>query len=57
VPVLPREVDFRLQFAMSIRPESRGLAAVDAVRRALVDEVGKRKGELVPSAKTHTQRA
>lgn len=52
VPVLPREVDFRLQFAMSIRPESRGLAAVDAVRQALLDEVQSRRSELVPSAKT-----
>jgi DNA-binding transcriptional LysR family regulator len=57
VPVLPREVDFRLQFAMSVRPESRGLAAVAAVREALVDEVRSRREELVPSAKTHTGRA
>jgi DNA-binding transcriptional LysR family regulator len=54
VPVLPREVDFRLQFAMSIRPESRGLAAVAAVRDALVAEVRSRRSELIPSAKTHT---
>ena len=57
VPVLPREVDFRLQFAMSIRPESRGLAAVDAVRVALQEEARSRSAELVPSAKTHTTRA
>lgn len=48
VPVLPREVDFRLQFAVSIRQESRGLAAVDAVRQALIDEVRDRRTELVP---------
>lgn len=57
VPVLPREVDFRLQFSMSIRPESRGLAAVAAVRDALIAEVGNRRDELVPSAKTHTDPA
>lgn len=54
VPVLPREVDFRLQFSMSVRAESRGLAAVAAVRDALVAEVRSRRAELVPSAKTHT---
>jgi DNA-binding transcriptional LysR family regulator len=52
VPVLPGEVDFRLQFAMSIRHESRGLAAVTAVREALLAEVRARSAELVPSAKT-----
>jgi DNA-binding transcriptional LysR family regulator len=57
VPVLPREVDFRLQFAMSIRPESRGLAAVVAVREALTDEVRRRRDELVPSAKTQIDTA
>jgi DNA-binding transcriptional LysR family regulator len=57
VPVLPREVDFRLQFSMSIRPESRGLAAVGAVRDALLAEVRNRRDELVPSAKTHTDPA
>ena len=32
VPVLPAEVEFRLQFSLSMRPESRGSAAVEAVR-------------------------
>jgi DNA-binding transcriptional LysR family regulator len=57
VPVLPSEVDFRLQFALSVRPESRGLAAVAAARQALIDEVRARREELVPSAKTHTKGA
>jgi DNA-binding transcriptional LysR family regulator len=57
VPVLPREVDFRLQFAISVRQESRGLAAVAAVRDALLEEVRRRPDELVPPAETHTGRA
>jgi DNA-binding transcriptional LysR family regulator len=48
VPVLPREVDLRLQFSMSIRQESRGLAAVAAVQQALIDEVARRRDELIP---------
>ena len=47
VAVLPKEVDFRLQFSMSIRQESRGLAAVAAVRQALIDEVSQRRGDLI----------
>ena len=48
VPVLPHEVDFRLQFALSTRRESRGLAAVAAVRDSLIAEVEDRRGELEP---------
>lgn len=46
--VLPREVDFRLEFSISTRRESRGVAAVAAVREALLDEVSARGDELVP---------
>lgn len=48
VPVLPDEVEFRLQFSLSMRPESRGTAAVEAVRAALLDEVHGRAGEFIP---------
>lgn len=48
VPVLPGEVEFRLQFSLSMRPESRGSAAVEAVRTALVAEVAARRDELIP---------
>jgi len=48
VPVLAREVDFRLAFSLSTRPESRGLPAVDAVRLALAAELRARADELVP---------
>jgi len=48
VPVLPQEVEFRLQFSLSMRPESRGSAAVEAVRAALVAEVRGRHDELLP---------
>lgn len=48
VRVLPRAVDFRLQFSLSIRRESRGLSAVAAVREALLSEVAARADELVP---------
>ena len=48
VPVLPAEVDFRLQFALSTRRESRGIAAVAAVREALIAQAHARRDELVP---------
>jgi len=48
VPVLPDQVDFRLQFSLSMRPESRGSAAVEAVRAALIEEVRERSGEFIP---------
>ena len=41
VPVLPEQVDFRLRFSLSVRRESRGLAAVAAVRDALLAEVAR----------------
>jgi DNA-binding transcriptional LysR family regulator len=46
--VLPDEVEFRLQFSLSMRPESRGSAAVEAVRTALLEEVAARAGEFLP---------
>ncbi|CAN5152949.1 LysR family transcriptional regulator [soil metagenome] len=48
VPVLPAEVDFRLQFTLAVRRESRSVTAVAAVRQALLDEVEARRGELIP---------
>lgn len=48
VPVLPAEVEFRLRFSLSMRPESRGTAAVEAVRDALLEEVRARGTELIP---------
>lgn len=50
VPVLPSEVEFRLQFSLSMRPESRGSTAVETVREALLAEVAARAGELIPPA-------
>jgi DNA-binding transcriptional LysR family regulator len=48
VPVLPDQVGFTLQFSLSMRPESRGSAAVEAVRDALLAEVRERSAELMP---------
>jgi DNA-binding transcriptional LysR family regulator len=49
VPVLPGVVEFRPQFSLTMRRESRGLAAVGAARQALIDEVQSRSGELLPT--------
>jgi len=48
VPVLPNEVDFRLQFSMSVRKDSLGVEAVAIVRDALTREVHERARELLP---------
>lgn len=48
VPVLPREVDFRLQFSLSARRDSLEVEAVRVVRDALRREVRERANELVP---------
>jgi DNA-binding transcriptional LysR family regulator len=48
VAVLPREVDFRLQFSMSVRRDSLALESVAVVRDAIRDEVRQRADELVP---------
>ena len=50
VPVLPDEVDFRLQFSLAVRRESLAVDAVALVRDALLREVRERAGELVPAA-------
>lgn len=47
-PLLPAEVDFRLQFSLSMRPESPAVDAVAIVREALHEEVAARRSELVP---------
>lgn len=51
VAVLPHEVDFRLQFSLSVRRDSLSVEAVRVVRDALVMEVRSRAGELLPSAR------
>ncbi|MBC7590576.1 MAG: LysR family transcriptional regulator, partial [Salinibacterium sp.] len=48
VPVLPSEVDFRLQFSLSVRRDSLSVEAVRVVRDAVVDEVRSRASELTP---------
>ena len=48
VPVLPREVDFRLTFSLSARRDSLEVEAVRVVRDALRREVAERADELVP---------
>ena len=48
VPVLPREVDFRLQLSLSVRRDSVQIEAVAAVRAAIEDEVRVRADELIP---------
>lgn len=47
-PVLPAEVDFRLQFSLSVRRDSRELDAVRLVGEALRREVRERASELAP---------
>ena len=47
-PVLPDEVDFRVQFSLSVRRDALSVDAVRIVRDALVTEVTARRGELVP---------
>ena len=48
VPVLPNEVDFRLEFALSVRKEAADVEAVQLVRAALHREVARRSKELLP---------
>jgi DNA-binding transcriptional LysR family regulator len=48
VAVLPREVDFRLQFSLSVRRDSLSVEAVRLVRDELVKEVRARSRELMP---------
>ena len=48
VPVLPREVDFRLQFSLSARRDSLAVESVSVVRDAIRREVRERAGELIP---------
>ncbi len=48
VPVLPAEVDFRLQFSVSVRRDSLALDAVSLVREAITAEVRERQHELTP---------
>lgn len=48
VPVLPREVDFRLPFMLSQRPDSPAVDAVAVVREALRREVTERRDALLP---------
>ena len=48
VPVLPAEVDFRLQFSVSVRRDSLALDAVSIVRDAITAEVRERQHELTP---------
>ena len=48
-PVLPAEVDFRLQFSLSVRKDSLTVEAVRIVRDALIAEVWARSGDLVPA--------
>lgn len=50
VPVLPDEVDFRLPFTLSTRPDSPAVDAVAIVRDALRDEVVRRRSELLPAS-------
>lgn len=48
VPVLPEQVDFRLQFSLSARRDSLALESVSAVREAIHREVRERSRELIP---------
>ena len=48
VPVLPDEVDFMLEYALSVRKEAAEVEAVQLVRAALHREVARRGRELVP---------
>lgn len=47
-PVLAGEIDFRLQFSLSVRRDSLAVEAVRVVRDALRDEVAGRASELAP---------
>lgn len=49
VPVLPGDVDFRLQFSLSARRDSLSVEPVSIVRDAIKREVTERASELVPS--------
>lgn len=49
-PVLPGIVDLRLQFTLSTRPDSPAVDAVGIVRAALLDEVARRRPELLPGS-------
>lgn len=51
VPVLPREVDFRLQFSLSVRRDSMALEGVRIVTDALRREVVERADELLPAVR------
>jgi len=46
VPVLPKVVDFRLQFSLAVRRDSAGVEAVTVVRDAIRREVRERAAEL-----------
>lgn len=46
--VLPKQVDFRLQFSLAVRRDSAGVEAVALVREAIRSEVSVRADELVP---------
>ncbi len=48
VPVLPKVVDFRLQFSLSARRDSLNVEPVGVVRDAIRREVRDRAGELIP---------
>ena len=48
VPVLPKKVDFRLQFLLSARRDSMALESVAVVRDAIHREVRERASELIP---------
>ena len=49
VPVLPTEVDFRLNFSLAVRRDSAAVEAVALVRAAIFDEVARRADELLPA--------
>jgi DNA-binding transcriptional LysR family regulator len=49
VPVLPAEVEFRLNFSMAVRRDSAAVEAVALVREALLREVDERADELLPA--------
>ena len=49
VPLLPTEVDFRLNFSLAVRRDSAAVEAVALVRAAIFDEVARRADELLPA--------
>lgn len=51
VGVLPHEVDFRLQFSLSVRRDSLSVEAVQVVREAIVAEVRQRADDLLPGVR------